>query len=163
MGHDIAQRLVIGQLPGAGESNHKGPAPRLNRVEIGPRRIGGIRHNDHFLAPGRQDNRLEHLAQEGILRLILWTRFGFDQVSFLSQRFCLWQILGVKAFGEPAVEVRPQCVSFVSLALWLPEAREAGGGAISHPLPIADQPVPKQPVPSVLFSLLFLLHSLSKA
>jgi hypothetical protein len=39
------------------------------------------------------------------------------------------QILGIKPFGEPAIDFRQQLVSFGALALVLPQARETRGGA----------------------------------
>ena len=46
--------------------------------------------------------------------------------SSANSRLRLLQILGVKPFGEPVVDRREQLVSFVALALLLPQAREAG-------------------------------------
>ncbi len=47
----------------------------------------------------------------------------------VEQRFRLLQILRLKPFREPAVDLRQHAVSFVLLALLLPEAGKAGGGA----------------------------------
>ena len=45
--------------------------------------------------------------------------------QFLDQRFRLLQILRIKPFSEPVVNLRQHNACFVMLALLLPEAREA--------------------------------------
>jgi hypothetical protein len=47
--------------------------------------------------------------------------------QFLQQRLGLLEVGGVKAFGEPTVDWRQQCMRFGALALLLPEAAEAHG------------------------------------
>ena len=46
-------------------------------------------------------------------------------LQFVQQRFGLLQIFGVKAFGEPLVDLGQHLVSFALLALRLPQAGKA--------------------------------------
>jgi hypothetical protein len=47
----------------------------------------------------------------------------------VEQRLGLLEVGGVKALGEPAVDGRQQLMGLGALALLLPQARQAGGGA----------------------------------
>src|SRR5262244_2964348 len=47
----------------------------------------------------------------------------------LEQCLCLLQVGGVKPLGEPAVDRREQLTGFSALALTLPQAGQAHGGA----------------------------------
>ena len=53
--------------------------------------------------------------------------FNYAMTQFLNQRLRLLQILRIKPFGKPSVNLRQQFVSFFLLPLLLPQAREAGG------------------------------------
>ena len=46
-----------------------------------------------------------------------------------SSSFGIFEVLRVKAFGEPVVDRGEQLVGFCCLALTLPQAGQAGGGA----------------------------------
>ena len=79
MGDQIPQVLAIGQLPGVREGNDKEPVASLNGLQISPRGVGGIGHHYDLLTPCGQDDLLEHLPKEGVLRLIAGAAFGLDQ------------------------------------------------------------------------------------
>ena len=49
--------------------------------------------------------------------------------KFLQERLGFLEVGGVKALGEPAVDRRQQLAGFGALALALPQASQAGGGA----------------------------------
>src|SRR5262245_40196712 len=110
MSNQIAQVLAVGQLPGAREGHDKEPPPGLNGLQIGPRRIGGIRHDHDFFTPRGQNDVLEHGPKQGVLGLIARAAFGFDEAK--SQRNTVDIPLGdqqddLQATGERRVLVQP--------------------------------------------------------
>src|ERR1700737_465975 len=54
---------------------------------------------------------------------------SYPLLEFVEQRFCLFEIGGVEAFGEPAVDRREQVAGFGAAALVAAEPGEARGGA----------------------------------
>src|SRR5262245_58873110 len=51
-----------------------------------------------------------------------------SMTQFFQQRLCLLQVLRVKPFGEPVVDLGQHVACFVVLSLSLPQASEASGG-----------------------------------
>ena len=49
--------------------------------------------------------------------------------QFVEQRFCLFEVGGVEAFGEPAVDRREQVAGLGAAALLAAQPGEAHGGA----------------------------------
>lgn len=78
-GNQSAQGVAGGQLPGAREGEDKEPLAGLNGLEMRPRGIGRIGHDDNPRDPGGQHDFLQQLPKEGVLRLIALAAFWFDQ------------------------------------------------------------------------------------
>ena len=96
-------------------SAHVSPQPRLMRAVV--------RHNDGSSRYGRQVVHAP-LSTRG------WALLSSqDLTKFVEQRFCLFKIGRVEAFGEPAINRGEKIAGCGALALVLPQAREPGGGA----------------------------------
>ncbi len=54
--------------------------------------------------------------------------FNDSMAQFFQQRFRLLQVFGIKAFGEPAVDLGQQLPGFVLLALLLPQPTQRLSG-----------------------------------
>src|SRR5262245_60483747 len=70
------------------------------------------------------------VAEQAVLRVRLWSCWRTGSRQFVEQRLCLFQISGVEALSEPAVDRGKQVAGFGTPTLLAPQPRETGGRAI---------------------------------
>src|SRR6202048_12590 len=93
----------------------------LRTTHVALRRIGAVDPEPTFVSSP---------ADRWIYRgaVIRTTRISSSR-QLVEQRLCLFQVGGVEAFGEPAVDRPEEVAGFGAPALLAPEAGEIAGGA----------------------------------